>query len=279
MSGEIMNERILILGGDKRQQYLADILKEKGKDVFHLRFSCDAYELDNILSYSHIILPLPVSKDKETLYSSDNLALRLDDVIGGIKPCHCVFASGLDCRILDYFEDKDIDCCDFMKDKIFKKANAYLTAQGTLRLLLENTEDYIVGKKALIVGFGDVASTLGELLSGLGVEIYITARSLRKLSVAEYSGYKTIKLGEIEDRINNFDYIFGTVPVNILDEPTIKNIRQDSIYTELASYPFNANKTYFQKHNKKYLNGSSLPGRYLPFAAGRIMAEYILSNL
>ena len=274
-----MNERILIIGGDKRQQYLEKFLKDNGKDVFHLKYPADISEIAEITDYSHIIMPLPISKDKEYVYSSDNISLRIDDVISQIKPCHCVFASGLDNKVLDYFEDNGIEYHDFMKDKIFKRANAYLTAQGTLRLLLENTEDYVIGKKALIIGFGDVADTLAELLSEIGVDVYITARNLRKLSLAGYSGYNMIELNDIESRINFFDYIFGTVPVNILSETAVKNISDNSVYTELASYPYNADKAYFDKYNKKYLNGSALPGRYLPVASGRIMAEFILSKL
>ena len=274
-----MNESFLIIGGDLRQQYLKSLLDEKYDDVFHIRYPADIWKLDEVDRYSHIILPLPVSKDKEYIYSTDNLCLKISEVVDLIKSCHTVYTSGFDNKTLDYFEDKKIEYHDFMKDKIFKKANAYLTAQGTLKILLDNTRDYIVGKKALIIGFGDVAVTLAELLSKIGVHVYITARNDRKLSVAEYSGFKSVRLCDLKSSISKFDYICGTVPANIIDEETIKGIRDDSLYFELASAPYNADKKLFDALSKKHINGSSLPGKFLPLASGKIMAEFILSNL
>ena len=274
-----MNESFLIIGGDARQQYLSEFLSDSNKEVFHVRYSADIWKLDEIENYSHIILPLPLSKDKEMLYSSDNLCVRVEDTLKLIKPCHSVYGSGFDNKTLDYFEDNKIEYYDFMKDKIFKKANAYLTAQGTLRLLFDNVIDYIVGKKALIIGFGDVAVTLSELLSKVGIEVYIAARNKRKLSLAGYSGYKTLLIENMKNVIGEFDYIFGSVPANIIDEEAIRNISDDALYFELASAPYNADKKLFDKQMKKHINASALPGRYLPLASGKLMAEFVLSNL
>ena len=136
-----------------------------------------------------------------------------------------------------------------------------------------------MGKSALIIGFGDVAQTLAEMLKNIGVSVFISARNSRKLSLALYSGYITVDMGEIAENIASFDYVFGTVPTNILSEEAIKNLNDNSLYFELASYPFNADKALFEKHCKNHINGSALPGRYLPLASGRLMAEYVLSSL
>ena len=274
-----MNQKALIIGGDKRQEYLKTILENKFEEVFHIRYSADVWALDEIESFTHIILPIPLSKDGEHIYSADNLYLKSSDLLDLIKPCHKVYGTGFDCKTLDCFEDSQIDYCDFMKDKIFKRANALLTAQGTLRLLLNGTDDYIVGKKALIIGFGDVAETLAEKLRNNGIEVYIAARNKRKLSLASLYGYKTIAISSIRSCIYLFDYVFGTVPANILDSGDIKNMKDECTYIELASVPFTAKESDFKEYSKTYINGSALPGRFLPMASGKLMADYILSNL
>ena len=274
-----MNQKALIIGGDKRQEYLKTIIENQFGEVFHIRYSADVWALDEIESFSHIILPIPLSKDGEHIYSADNLYLKSSDLLDLIKPCHKVYGAGFDCKTLDCFEDSQIDYCDFMKDKIFKRANALLTAQGTLRLLLNGTDDYIVGKKALIIGFGDVAETLSEKLRNNGIEVYIAARNKRKLSLASLYGYKTIAISSIRSCIYLFDYVFGTVPANILDSGDIKNMKDECTYIELASVPFTAKESDFKEYSKTYINGSALPGRFLPMASGKLMADYILSNL
>ena len=274
-----MESRALIIGGDKRQMYLKKYLESKFSDVYHICTPADAGELSNIELYSHIILPVPITKDKEYLNSEGGLCLKISDIVGMLESCHMVYGSGFDSRTLDILEDKKIEYRDFMKDKVFKRANAYLTAQGTLRLMLDNTDDYIVGKKALIIGFGDVADTLAYMLKGLGLDVYITARNKRKLSLAALAGYKTMAMSTMGNCSYLFDYIFGTVPVNLLKADDIKNMKDDSIYIELASPPYTAEKSHFEVYSKKYLNGSSLPGRFLPEASGKLLAEFILSNL
>lgn len=274
-----MKTNFLIIGGDKRQEYLGKALGEKNCDVFHLRYSADIWVLDKIEEFSHIILPLPLSKDKEYIYSKDNLYLTINELTVFLKPCHKIFGSGFNSKIVDYFEDNQIEYCDFMKDKIFKRANALLTAQGALKLMLDNTEDYIVGKNAFIIGFGDVGQTLAETLCKNGLEVYITARNQRKLSLASMNGYKTISFSSLKSCIYLFDYVFGTVPAKILDSEDVKNLKKPCSYIELASAPFTAEESDFKAHSKIYINGSALPGRFLPLASGKLMADFILNNL
>lgn len=274
-----MENRALIIGGDKRQDYLKKYLNNNFVEVFHIKYPADVWVLDEVESFSHIVLPVPISKDKEFIYSDYNLSVRVDEFIKLIKPCHKVFGSGFDSKTLDYFEDNQIEYCDFMKDKTFKRANALLTAQGTLKLMFDSTEDYIVGKKALIIGFGDVAETLAEKLRSNGLDVYITARNKRKLSLAAFYGYKTIVLSAIKSCLYLFDYVFGTVPANLLDASSVGKLKDDCTYIELASFPFTTNVDDFKVLNKKHINGSALPGRFLPLASGKLLADHILANL
>lgn len=274
-----MKLRALIIGGDKRQIYLKKYLGSKFQAVDYLSTPADVSMLDEMERYSHIILPVPISKDKEYIYADSGLCLKVSDVVGKLESCHKVYGSGFDNRTLDILEDKRIEYYDFMRDKIFKRSNAYLTAQGTLRLILENTSDYIIGKKALIIGFGDVGETLAQMLIGLGLEVYITARNKCKLSLASMSGYKTMPLSTMGNCSYLFDYIFGTVPANVFGTNDIRNMKDDSVYVELASHPYTAEASHFETYSKKYINGSSLPGRFLPDASAKLMADFILSDL
>ena len=267
-----MTESYLIIGGDKRQELLKNILTDKGKDVFHIRYPADAVELDYAEKYSIIVLPIPLTKDNKTVYSSESeLKITLEKLYSKLCKHHKIYLGG-------ELSDSDFNSMNFMKDKAFKKANAMLTSQGALRLLLDNTEDYIIGKKVLIIGFGDVAETLAELLFRIGCEVNITARNPKQLMIASVSGYKAVKLKADENNLSDYDYIFGTVPCNILTENDIVSMKDSAVYFELASFPFNADKELFIRNNKKYVFGSALPGRFLPEASARLIADFILTS-
>lgn len=274
-----MKTRFLIIGGDDRQLYLKRKFDENFYDSFHLRRPDDISALDDIDNYSHIILPVPVSKDKLTVYSSDPLVLNLNVLRDKLQACHIVFGCGFSDEFLNCLEDKNITYYDFMKDKTFKLLNAHLTAQGALRDLLNNTDDVITGKKALIIGFGDVAKTLAVKLKAVGLEVHIAARNKDQLSIAALNGYKTIKLDMIRKSIYMFDFVFGTVPFNILLVDDVKAMGEDSVYFELASAPYTAEKAFFKSFGRKYVLSSSLPGKYLPKASANIIYDFILNNL
>ena len=261
----------IIIGGDKRQVYLKNILTDKGFRVCHIMYTDDISELGNTGNYSDVILPIPLSKDSVNLYSINGLDIELESLYGKIKPYQRVYG----CNIR---EDISEHIFDFMKDKTFKLINAYLTAQGTLRLMLENTESYIIGKKVLIIGFGDVASTLSDMLSKLGLRVTIAMRNQYKGLTAKTSGYDVINFEDITKSIDDFDYIIGTVPYTILTHEQISRMNNKSIYIELASAPFTANKSSFEKYSKTYIYGGALPGRYLPLSSAELMADFILNS-
>ena len=247
------------------------MLSDKFSDVYHIRYPADIYEVDNIGQYSDVILPLPVSKDGFTVFSDKNLNLKLSDLYDKIQPFQRLYGAGM----------KDIPDCiayDFMKNSTFKFINACFTAQGTLRLMFENTDSYIIGKKALIIGFGDVATTLALMLSKLGFKVITAMRKADKRLEAETFGYKPIGIDEIINVMDDCDYIFGTVPARILTENHISKMKDDSIYIELASSPFTADKSIFEIYSKNYIFGGGLPGKYLPKATAELMADYILTH-
>lgn len=267
-----MTEGYLIIAGDKRQLYLKNILKSKGKDVFHIAYPADLKELDVIEKYSHIILPVPLTKDKKTIYSIDpELKIEPGLLRERLLSYHKVYSggelSGCRCSVVD-----------LMKDMTFKRANALLTAQGALRLLLDNTESYITGKKALIIGFGDVAETLADLLSKIGLSVHIKGRNKTKLITAGMLGYEVSLLSKDENCLEKYDFIFGSVPTNVLTEKDIGSISDEAIYFELASAPFTADEDLFYKYGKRYVLGSALPGKYLPLASAELIADFILSS-
>ena len=268
--------KLLIIGGDKRMKVFADYFDVGSDKVCHIDNAEKLKALRDYKEYTHIVLPLPSSKDGRTVFSSDdNLTLTFEKLTENLCEHHIVFGGNLHGRLKALLDNKKIQYYDFMENEDFLVSNAFLTAQGTLRLLVENTEDYFVHKKALIIGFGRVAVSLAALLRAVGIDIYIAARNALQLENAEALGYKAINLSSIDEYIPLADFIFGSVPARVLGSETIALMRVDAVYFELASAPFTADEYDFKLKGKKYVSGTALPGRYLPLASGRLIADYM----
>ncbi len=268
----------LILGGDKRQRVLFDTLLSKGIDTLYLPDKIALDEINSFACFSHIVLPVPVSRDSVNIFSdNENFSLTLDELAERLSQTHTVFGGSFPKKLKISLNEKNITYLDFLQNEDFLVSNAALTAQGALRLLLENTDSYIVGKSALIIGFGRVAIALASLLKAVGIDIYIAARSEEQLKKAARSGYKTVKLSNIGAYIYFFNYIFGSVPARVITRDAVSLIRDDALYFELASPPFSADKEDFAAENKRYIGGAALPGKYLSAASGKLIADCILS--
>lgn len=272
-----MKNRILIIGGDKRQFYLKRILSNKG-------FECaienaDAENLHrNIKSATVIILPVPVSTDGKYFYSDNPLfKIKLCDVVYLLSKGQIVIGGVMQKEYRNTFKEKGVRYYDITKIGFFMECNALLTAQGALRMLLNTAESSLTGKKILVTGFGKVSDALSVMLSNLNCDVFIVARNKEQLIKAQLKGFKAMGLSELGSVIESSNYIFNTVPAVIFSEKDIGNIKPDAVYFELASKPYGADKTHFEKLNKNYLLASGLPGKYVPESAAELIAHTVES--
>lgn len=274
-----MHNKILIIGGDKRQDGLFDILKDKFSNCTKENTS-SLKALSEIKNHSLIILPVPFSSDGEYIYSSNpDFRLSVTDFLSALTKDNTVIAGAISEKIRAELNKKSITFYDMCDSDYFTEYNAFLTSQGAVKLLLDNTESLVTGRKVLITGFGRVAQALALTLKGIGTDVFILARNPHQLLKAHCLGLSTVSLSAKSSVICMFDYIFNTVPCQIFSESDVFRIRDDTVYFELASKPFGADKTHFEKHGKKYVYGGGLPGKYVSASACEIMADFIINTV
>ncbi len=258
--------KILVLGGDERQKELQKILLKKKFLSTHI-FSNDSKELTlkRISEADIIILPLPVTKNGKTVFCLESeFDLTINELLEYISPTVLIIGGMILPETAKQLEEKKCLYYDILSNKSFVSYNSYLTAQGAVKLLLENANDYFVSKKALVTGYGSVSKALVYFLKGIGTDVYVAARKKEDRTDAKCKGLKTIEIQEIDKTVYLFDFIFNTVPSNIFGGTAVKHIKNESIYFELASSPFGAKKEDFEKYEKNYIPAPQLPGRFYP---------------
>ena len=271
MSGEF---EILIVGGDKRMQMLGKILTERG--YYCIRENRDFSTALSLLDKARVVvLPIPVSKDGINIFS-DNTEFRLSltDVFNTLKSGQIVVSGGISGKYCENLEGNGVHCFNLNNCEEFTVYNAYLTAQGALKLLLDNTQSYVNGKYVLVTGFGRVAKALCAALKGLNMHIIVAARNRVQLCEAECMGYKTIYKDNISNDVFMFDYIFNTIPYPVFSKDDIRMFKKGCIYFELASHPYGASAEDFISENKKYVPAPALPGKYTAYSAAEKIADY-----
>lgn len=269
---------IIIIGGDRRQSYLKDIFLENGYICDHINSDEKNDILREISKFDAVMLPLPLSKDKEHIYSDNSsFSVKIKDIIGRMNDNQFLVAGTIDKALIAYLSEKKIDFFDYFECEDFVIYNAYLTAQGALRLLLENTNEFLRSKKALVTGFGRVARAVSETLKNNGMDVYIAARNPVQLEEAFCRGFKIIEIDKLSSRMFVFDHIFNAVPTNIFSKDDINHF--SGKYFELASAPFGTDRAYFNGRPDDYIDGGALPGKYLPISSAKKIAEITLEHI
>jgi dipicolinate synthase subunit A len=257
--------KILLLGNDKKVQECRNRFISQG---FSAEIEFDKTILNKLQTYDCIVLPLPTVSNG--LISGTDFTV--EELLDNKRPEQYVFFGNIDLTGVS-------KCFSYYYDETFLLKNSLLTAQGVLKLLVENTDSCIFGTKVAVIGYGRCGKMISSMLKGFGTKVTVFARRNASIAQAYFDGYLSENISVINDVIGNFDVIVNTVPGHIITESGISKLSSNNIYIEVASKPygFDINKT--DLFNFKYILGESLPGRFFPRSAGINIADTVIEIL
>ena len=220
---------------DERMSIAGDYLQSKGYVL-----------VDNIDEADFVLLPIP-AKD----YMFENLDGKV------------IFYGAGDFRGFDY-----------NKAEAFLLENAYLTSEGAVALLKENSEKAIYNSNILITGYGRIAKALHKVLSSMGAKVTVCCRSDSDKTQAHFNGASVIGFDELKSK-NDYDFIFNTVPHMIFTKAELDCLKENSLLIDLASFPGGVDTLYAKSKKIKLINGKKLPSRYSKDSAGKLIGKTV----
>ncbi|MDD4690251.1 MAG: dipicolinate synthase subunit DpsA [Eubacteriales bacterium] len=269
----------VVAGGDLRMQYLVDILRGRGFFVEGLFFGNELLSSGDIFS-KNLILPVPVINNQghltAPLYDGLISPVKVIGMINGVKN---VFGGVVPDEVNTFCVDRRIKCIDYMKYEPLVIKNAQATAEGALKLAIENTPYALCSKKVLISGCGRIGKFVAKYLKTIGAEVTISARRQEHFSWISSMGYMPLDVNHLSDNVGQFDVIINTVPSVIFDNVVLENMKDDVVYIELASPPYGIDTQMAIKRGINIVKGNGLPGKTAPHTAAEAIAEAVLNTL
>lgn len=261
------DEKILIIGKNEKMTACRNRLSDAG--LCAVCADSEAVKNGIIKNYKNIVLPLPTMSG-EHISETD---ITLNDFCGLLSDDCTVFCGNISekifpCRAYSYYTDEQ-----------FIIKNARLTAQGTLRLILDNVKTDICKMTAAVTGYGYCGKEICRLLKACGFDVTSFSRRSETLAEAEKDGMSTADIKDINRRISEFDITVNTVPFNIISADSLKTLTEKNIYIEIASAPCGVDRAQAEKYDFRYISAGGLPGRFTPVSAGINIAETILTEL
>lgn len=282
-----MKKSIAVIGGDLRSLKLIELLADDGFEVYTLGFDL-AYELDDypnvyfckdlkeISTKSKVIVgSIPFTGDKVNILTTFTAnKITIEDFMKIVKNKK-VIGGNFSEDIRKQFESLNVEYIDLIKREEFSVLNAIATAEGTLEILLRETQRTVHGSKVLVMGFGRVGKVLSNKLLGIGADVYCEARKDEDLAWIKAYGYNPINLSELDKNLDKFDIIINTIPSEILNSSRLNLVKKDVLLIDLASNPGGIDRKAAKDKKLKLIWALSLPGKVAPITS----AEYIKETL
>ncbi len=291
---EKKGKRLLSFWQDKRQKPICHRLSENGYEIGIAgctlpsgmpRNTCLYPDFREALQESDVVLlPLPSLRNGRLAFSEWEIPfsefitmLHTGAVLlSGMLPRECVKeAEARGVTVYDYYESEEV-----------KQRNAVLTAEGALSIAMQELPIALAEARTAVVGCGRIGNALVGMLRGMGAEVTAVARRRESLAYAESVGCKTSLLDTdaLCSLMRGYDVVFSTVPAQIFTEEVLARAEllpygRKTLYVDLSSAPGSFDPAAARSCGIRLLWALSLPGKYAPDSAGKVLADRILALL
>lgn len=270
----------LLIGGDKRQEYLYNSLSAKGKivDTIFLFNRNDIIEsLEKISQASVVILPIPSTIDGTTLYApAIETKIPLNSIIERISENTILFTGGENTL---FNASKAKKAVNLLSDEIMTLKNAMATAEAALAIIIDNTEQTVFGNEILITGYGRISKILTRYLVSLNSNVTVCARNEIARTNAAFFGAQTIGFDRLKETLPKYKIIINTIPTLIFKKEYLEKINSSTLIIDLASKPGGIDFVSAKQLSLNVIHALSLPGKYSPQTAAEFIEEAIDNTL
>ena len=260
--------KIGVIGGDRRQAMLAELLAEDGFDV--CTYGLGAWgslekTLTEAVGADVVILPLPLCWRRGILNCSGE-EIHTADLFALLRPEQLVLAGQVKPEQYKESELHGIYLRDYFLREELTVANAAATAEAALQVAMEQLDRTVLGMECLVLGFGRIGKLLSYRLHGLGGRVTATARKAGDLAWIDAFSWRSVKTDEIGAELQRFSVVFNTIPALILDEGLLEKMRADAVVIDLASAQ-GVDELTAAERGIKYTWARGLPGKLVPRTA------------
>ena len=169
------------------------------------------------------------------------------------------------------FLNESVERIDLLKDPYYLCANAAITAESALGLILKELRCEITRANILILGWGRIGKCLTHQLHHLNANVTVYARKDTDRAMLSSLGYRHADRRELNRSLCRYQCIVNTIPAPVLTEEEARTIRPGCLKLELATGVWLPGEDVVVAHG--------LPGKYKPDAAGALIARTITRHL
>ncbi|MFW6022451.1 MAG: dipicolinate synthase subunit DpsA [Halanaerobiaceae bacterium] len=274
-----------VIGGDKREKVLVEKLLDKGYSISVLsdsNFNNDnvkvSVEMKKVVENADVVLASMSSTDEKGFLKSTFIdeKIKLDEDFFELLSQDALFLIGIAVpKIKSIMDDRNIQYIELARLDNLAIMNAIPTAEGAIKIAIEETEITLYNSRIIIYGLGKVGFALAWRLKMLGAEVFAVTRDKTATARGHDLGIKMLTYQELNKKLPDIDIIYNTVPARIIDAEAISLLKKDTIIIDLASSPGGTDFEIANEMGIKAILALGLPGKIAPITAGMLLADII----
>jgi dipicolinate synthase subunit A len=249
--------------------YIIDISEIRGKYMLQefKREGYEAYAMGEAHRSGKRVYVFSMSKEIDLQQAED------------IAEGSIVFARLIDNDAKMLFFERNITFMNYFDDEAFVVKNAYLTAEGALSYIIQNTHTSIKHMSVLVLGYGRVGKSAAKLLKDNYAAVSVATDDNTEYALASIFADKALTLSEFTANISQYETIVNTIPQVILKGDILKLIDKDCFLLDLASKPGGIDFAAAERLGLKFMHALGIPGKTSPKTAAVFIKESILKRL
>lgn len=277
--------KIAIIGGDRREEILVEILAERGYQVAvfsdrplkgaNLFISSD---IEKVVKDAQVIIA-PMSSTDENLYLKNTFVekkIQLNEGFFNLLKKDTLFMIGFaNPKLKRLMKEKGMNYLELARLDELAILNAIPTAEGAIKIAIEETDITLYASKILVYGLGKVGLTLAWRLKALGADTYGVTRNRAAIARGKDLGIKMLNYASLNKYLPDMDILFNTAPALLIDKEAIALLKEEAVIIDLASAPGGTDFSAARERGIKAILAPGLPGKIAPVSAGRILANLI----
>lgn len=273
-----------IVGGDLRYSILKDALEKDGYKVFAFCNKTVLNTADSIKSVfeacNAIIGPIPFSRNEKTVAFNDCFEMDINSFFADMYENNITlfFCGAFSEASRQISSDNGISVYDFFEYDEIAIKNAIPTAEGAIQAAMQESRRTLFASNSMVLGFGRCGKILSSTLKGMGAEVTVVCRKPRDAAFIYACGMRPLFFDELADNIAEADFVFNTVPAEVLNAKTLQNVRRKTVIIDIAKAPGGVDYNAAAQLGIKAVYCPGLPGRVAPETAALILKDFIVKT-
>ena len=280
-----------VIGGDMRQVYLAEELSQDSnricfyalcntpnKQNYHeTSLVSEAVSLEEACGLADcIICPIPFLRNGSFLnQSAFNENLSVSEISANLKSGQTFFAGCIPKNFKLNAAETGVQVFDLMQNTPLSFFNSFATAEGAICEAIKLSPVNLHHSSCAVLGYGKCGRTICHYLKGMFARVYAFSNEEKELAQAALIAEKTGMLKDFGTHAGEFDFIFNTIPAQVITSEILKTMKHSVTIIDIASAPGGVDFTAAAELGIRAALCPGLPGKYAPSSSAMAVKRTI----